>query len=205
VSTACPICGARELVEFSGRPAARCSGCNALERHRALASSNERLLGCGAGQAALEIGPLNERVFGGFLRERGWGYTSVDRSRRGNALDPRAVGFIDFEADARDLSALPDDSVQLVLAQHVIEEIPEYETALAEMARVLGAGGSALLEIPFDPSRSRSERQDADGFGNVWRFGADLPDVVGGYFDELDVQPMAEGAYSGHLLVCRKA
>jgi SAM-dependent methyltransferase len=202
---ACPVCGSSELVEFAQRPAALCATCGSLERHRALVRSQAHVLAAGAGHRALEIGPLNPRVFGDFLRERGWIYTSVDQSRRGNARDPRAVGFIDFEADARDLSAFPDGSLQLLLAQHVIEEIPDYEGALAEISRVLGAGASALLEIPFNAGLAHSECQQADGFGNVWRFGADLPDVVRRHFDELSVIEMAEGSYSGHLLVCRKA
>jgi SAM-dependent methyltransferase len=204
VSAGCPVCGAGKLVEFSQRPQALCVTCGALERHRALARSQVLLLANGHGRRVLEIGPLNPRVFGDFLRERGWGYTSVDQSRRGNERDPRAVGFIDFEADARDLSAFPDASLHLIMAQHVIEEILDYESALAEISRALGAGGSALLEIPFDPGCLRSERQEADGFGNVWRFGADLPDVVRRHFDDLSVLRMAEGVYSGHLLVCRK-
>jgi SAM-dependent methyltransferase len=200
----CPICQGSELVEFSQRPAALCATCGALERHRALARTQAQLRAPGAGRRALEIGPLNPRVFGEYLREHGWGYTSVDQSRHGNARDPRAVGFIDFEADARDLSAFPDATFALLLAQHVIEEILDYERALTEIARVLDAGGHALLEIPFDPVRPSSERQPADGFGNVWRFGADLPEVVRRHFGALDVLAMAEGVYTGHLLVCRK-
>jgi SAM-dependent methyltransferase len=205
VSPACPICDSAELVEFAQRPAALCTGCGALERHRALVCSQAEVLAYGARRGALEIGPLNERVFGGYLREREWVYTAVDQSRRGNASDPRAVGFIDFEADARDLSAFDDGSLQLLLAQHVIEEIADYETALGEIARVLGSGGMALLEIPFDPSRPRSESQQADGFGNVWRFGADLPEIVARHFDEVDVVAISEGVYTGHLLVCGKS
>lgn len=204
MSAGCPICGSEELVEYAQRPAALCVACGALERHRALVRSHGAELSAGAGRRALEIGPLNERVFGTFLRDRGWLYTCVDQSRRGNARDPRAVGFIDFEADARDLSAFADGALALLLAQHVIEEIPDYEAALGEIARVLGAGGLALLEIPFDPVRPHSERQEADGFGNVWRFGADLPEVVRRHFDELSVVAVSEGAYSGHLLACRK-
>jgi SAM-dependent methyltransferase len=204
VSASCPICDSSELAEHAGRPRALCANCGALERHRALARSQARVLEHGEGDKALEIGPLNERVFGEFLSERGWEYTSVDQSRRGNVRDPRAVGFIDFEADARDLSAFADDALRLLMAQHVIEEISDYEAALAEIGRVVGPGGCALLEIPFDPGKERSERQEADGFGNVWRFGADLPRVVSGHFDRLDVVDLAEGVYRGRLLVCRK-
>jgi SAM-dependent methyltransferase len=205
LSAPCPICGSLELVDFADRPTALCSVCSALERHRELARSQAELLDRGAGRSALEIGPLNPRVFGRHLAERGWRYTSTDQSRRGSPVDPRDTSFIDLEADLCDLSALGDDSVELVLTQHVIEEIAEYRTALAELSRVLAPAGTALLEIPFDPAREHSERREMDRYGNVWRFGADLPEVVGEYFAQVEVVGLAEGAYSGRLLVCGQA
>ncbi|HST55763.1 MAG TPA: methyltransferase domain-containing protein [Solirubrobacteraceae bacterium] len=202
--SACPICGSLDLVEFSGRPTARCSGCSALERHRKLARAHLGLLEQGEGQRALEVGPLNQRVFGEFLREHGWQYTAIDQSRRGNPLDPRDTGFVDLEADLCDLTAFAADSIQLLLAQHVIEEIPDYRRAFAEIARVLAPNGTALLEIPHDPARPRSESQPPGAFGNVWRFGADLPDVAREHFGEVDVLSYREGGFRGQLLTCRK-
>jgi SAM-dependent methyltransferase len=199
----CPICASSRLVEFGGRPQGRCADCGALERQRLLARAQAQTLADGAGRRAVEVGPLNKRVFGDFLRSHGWDYTSIDQSRTGHANDPRAVDFIDREADLRDLSFLDSDSVALVLAQHVIEEIPEYELALAEIARVLARDGTALLEIPFDARSPSSARKDADRFGNVWRFGADLPDTVRRFFGAVAVVDLAEGAYAGSLLVCR--
>jgi SAM-dependent methyltransferase len=203
VSTVCPICGSAELVEFNGRPAARCTSCGALERHRKLARSQAGLLAGGEGRQALEIGPLNAWVFGRYLRERGWRYVGADRWRRGNPADPRDTSFIDLEVDLCDLSMFEDRSMHLVLAQHVIEEIPEYRRAFAEVARVLADDGVALLEIPFDSTSPGSERQPVDGFGNVWRFGADLPDVVRRHFAEVDVLSYLEDHHRGQLLVCR--
>ena len=95
--------------------------------------------------------------------------------------------------------------MHLVLVQHVIEEIPEYRRAFEEIARVLADDGVALLEVPFDPASPRSERQPLDGFGNVWRFGADLPDVGRQHFAEVDVVSYREGHHRGQLLVCRAA
>jgi SAM-dependent methyltransferase len=203
VSGVCPICGSSDLVEFSGRPAARCAECGALERHRKLARLHAELFEAGAGRCALEIGPLNLRVFGQYLSERGWTYTSVDQSRRGSPFDPRDTAFVDQEADACDLSFLGDDSVQLVLTQHVIEEIPDYRGALAEIARVLADDGVALLEIPFDPTHPHSESHAPNAFGNVWRFGSELPDVAREYFGEVDVLSYQEGGHRGQLFICR--
>jgi hypothetical protein len=200
---ACPICGGGELVEFAGRPRARCVDCDALERHRALALQMRELLREGDGRQALEAGPASPRVFGEFLRERGWCYQSIDQSRSGHPNDPRVVGFIDHEADLCDLSLLDSDAIDLVIAQHVIEEIPAFETALAEVARVLSAHGTALMEIPFDPKLERSERHPPNRFGNVWRFGADLPTVVRRHFASVELVPLREGSSEGRLLVCR--
>jgi SAM-dependent methyltransferase len=197
---ACPICGSTERREALGRTAALCGGCGALERHRALVRECAALLDRGGN--CLEAGPANRRVYGEFLRERGWTYRSLDRWRTGNPNDPRAVGFVDHEADLTDLSAFADGEFDLFVAQHVIEEIEDYERALDEVARVLGPGGTALLEIPFDPARQRSERQPPDHFGNVWNFGADLLDELRARFGGVETVTLEEGAYRGTLLVC---
>jgi SAM-dependent methyltransferase len=196
----CPICGSSERRDALGREAALCEGCGALERHRALARECAPLLA--GGGSALEAGPANRRVYGEFLRERGWTYRSLDRWRTGNPNDPRAVGFVDHEADLTDLSIFADGEFDLFLAQHVIEEIEDYGRALDEIARVLGPGGTALLEIPFDPGRERSERQPPDHFGNVWSFGADLLDELRTRFAEVETVTLEEGGYRGTLLVC---
>ena len=205
MTTSCPICGSTELTDFSSRPRALCVQCGALERQRALAVAFGPLFEAGEGREVLEIGPLNATVFGDYLRARGWRYVSADRSRRGNPHDPRDVSFIDIESDARKLSKIRNGTMDLVIAQHVIEEIPEYERAISEVSRVLHGSGSALLEIPFDPSRLRSEPHQPDGFGNVWRFGADLPETVRKYFAHVDIVSLAEQSFTGRLLACRKS
>lgn len=196
----CPICGSTERREAMGRAAALCPGCGSLERHRALARACAELLGRGG--RCLEAGPASPRVFGGFLAARGWDYTSVDRWRTGNPHDPRAVPFVDHEVDLRDLSLFADGEFDLFVAQHVIEEIEDYERALDEIARVLRRGGTALLEIPFDPSRPDSRRQPPDHFGNVWAFGADLLGELEARFGTVEQVRLREGAYRGTLLVC---
>jgi SAM-dependent methyltransferase len=199
----CPFCGSTDRVEYAGRPLARCPECNAMERHRKLVRSQAHLLDRGVGRGALEVGPLNPRVFGEYLRARGWRYTSIDQSRRGNPVDPRDTSFVDREVDLCDLAPFADGSVGLVIAQHVIEEIVEYRVALAEIARVLHGGGVALLEVPFDPTRRESESQPPGAYGNVWRFGSELPDVMRKHFDEVDVLAYRESRHGGQLFICR--
>jgi SAM-dependent methyltransferase len=201
-TTACPICGCDRFIEHAGRPLARCGGCDSLERHRALVRSNAARLDHGRGRSAIEIGPLNRRVFGDHLRERGWRYIGIDGSRAGNPHDPRSVDFIDYETDARELAPIADRAMWLVIVQHVLEEIDEYDRALAAIARVLAPDGTALLEIPFDPERPDSAHHPPDRFGNVWSFGRDLLDVVHQHFDTIEVVEYAEGVSRGRFLVC---
>ena len=176
-----------------------------MERHRKLVISQAHLLDRGDGRHAVEVGPLNPLVFGEYLRKRGWRYTSIDQSHRGNPVDPRDTGFVDLQVNLCDLAPFADGSVQLLIAQHVIEEIVEYRRAIGEIARVLHGGGVALLEIPFDPARRESISQPPAAYGNVWRFGTELPDQVREHFDEVDVLSYREGRHGGHLFICRTA
>jgi SAM-dependent methyltransferase len=198
----CPICGSTDRREAMEREAALCPGCGSLERHRALARSCAALFADGGGRCCLEAGPANPRVFGAHLEKLAWRYRSIDRWRTGNPHDPRAASFVDEETDLRDLSIFADGEFDLFIAQHVLEEIEGYERALDEIARVVRTGGTALLEIPFDRRRERSQPQPPDHFGNVWAFGAELLDQLRARFAEVREQPLAEGAYSGTLLVC---
>jgi SAM-dependent methyltransferase len=183
------------------RPAARCLECGGLERHRALVFAVGSLLQDGTDRSCLEAGPLNAHVFGRYLGERGWRYTSVDRWRTGHPNDPRNASFVEHEAD---LTALPfpADQFDAFMVQHVIEEIDDYEAALREIARVVKPGGYAFIEAPIDQGRAESERQPADRYGNVWRFGRDLPERVGQAFGRVEVVPLREGGYAGTLLAC---
>jgi SAM-dependent methyltransferase len=185
-----------------GRPMAVCSSCGALERHRALVRTQESFLEQTQGGTCLEAGPATDYVFGGYLRERGWEYQSLDRWRTGNPHDPRSVGFVDRETDLCDLSMFPNGDFDLFIAQHVIEEIDDYRQALNEIERVIGPRGTALLEIPFDPSRARSEHHPPDHFGNVWEFGADLLDELRKRFAKVEMVALEEETYRGTLLVC---
>lgn len=50
--------------------------------------------------------------------------------------------------DATNIS-FPDETFDLVLANHILEHIPDYKKALHEIWRVLRPGGTAILQTPF--------------------------------------------------------
>ncbi len=199
----CGFCGSRERADFSGRAGVLCLGCGSLERHRALLRTMGAEVMNGAGRTAIEIAPLNEIVSGATLRDWGWQYTGIDQSRTGSAHDPRQIGFIDYEADVRRLDRIADQAVELIVLQCVLEEVAEVDAALAELARVLAPSGRAFLEIPFSPRIPTSVTQPPDHFGDVWKFGADLPDRVRRHFPAVDVVGQEEGEYFGRVCVCR--
>lgn len=57
------------------------------------------------------------------------------------------------DIDRLDITAIayPDDCFDLVLANHVMEHVPDDMTALAEVRRVLKSGGYAILQTPYSP------------------------------------------------------
>lgn len=182
----CPVCGAvddRLAPGPGGRPSASCRTCQSLERQRLLAL----LLGAFAKQAllgrtVLDVAPSPQ--MSALIRELNpAAYLGVD-------FDPKADGrLVDVVASLTDLPLAPD-SVGLMVCYHVLEHIPDDLAAMREIARVLPAGGVALVQVPWrpgptdeDPSASPQER--------LRRFGQ--ADHVRWYGDEFDERLSASG------------
>lgn len=117
----CPWCGAHDR-----------------ERHLVLYLRAKRLLPLPAGLCILHFAP--ERHLAGILADSG-----PERYVRGD-LFPAAptVEKIDITA-----IAYPDATFDLVLANHVLEHVPDDARALAEVWRVLKPGGHAVLQTPY--------------------------------------------------------
>lgn len=202
----CPLCGADELVAYHDRPAAACARCGALERQRALAIDLGDALVVSGGGRCLEVAPLNAWVFGGFLRERGWRYESLDKRSLRERSDPGGFDdFIDHDRDLADLAGLPTGGYELLILQHVLEQVVDYRAALEEIARVIEAGGGrALLEIP-GYSQARTELKSLDRYDNRWTFGDDLIEDLERRFGTVERRSTALGRYRGSFLVCTSA
>jgi SAM-dependent methyltransferase len=202
-ATACRVCGEDALRDHAGRRFAHCASCGALERHRALVAGFARELSDGRGRRALEVGPVSPTCFKGYLTSRGWTHVSMDKWSTGNPHDRRDVRFVDFELDLVDMHPFTDATFDLVIAQHVIEEIPDYVQALDEIRRVLAPGGVALLEIPYDPGRRESSERPPNHFGNVWEFGTDLVESLAARFEQVEAHALQEYDYRGEIFACR--
>lgn len=127
------------------RPNALSPGTLSLERHRALWLYMQRHTGWwNSPKEVLHIAP--EQIFHRLFRQNPqWHVTAVDLH------SPLA----DIKAD---ITALPfdDNRFDLVFCNHVLEHIPDDRAAMRELYRVLKPGGTAVLQIPLDPSRKKT-------------------------------------------------
>lgn len=171
----CPICGnhAETFLPFgvNRRENALCPHCNSLERHRLLwLYLKERTSFFTKGWKVLDVAPVRlfSELWSDFFGED---YFSIDLE------SPVAKAKMDLT----DLK-FPDGFFNCIICYHVLEHIPEEQTALAEIARVLRDDGFGILQVPIfsgntfeDPSvTSPKERERLFGQADhVRRYGTD--------------------------------
>jgi len=100
-------------------------------------------------------------------------------------LSPSRPGIERMDLQALDL---PDESISIVICNHVLEHVGDPDRALSEIARVLRPGGIAILQTPWSPSLRKTLEAEVDSdaarellFGqadHVRLFGRDLFDYV---------------------------
>ena len=121
-----------------------CPNCGATdrERHLYLYMKELGLLQKLAAKKMLVIAPEAQLV--GSLRKFGVDLTLGDAYPEsfGSALE--LVRRIDL-TDTR----LPENEFDIVMANHVLEHIPDYKQAISEIYRILVSGGIAILQTPF--------------------------------------------------------
>jgi SAM-dependent methyltransferase len=155
----CPCCGDRfrAFRPRDDRPDARCPGCNSYERHRVLWMWMRDRAGIFSEQLdVLHIAP--EAVFESRMR------ALPNLRYTGGDLFP--VG----EQVRVDLNEIPfgEGTFDLVICNHVLDEIPDDRLALREIHRVLRPGGRLITQTAVhldrestfeDPSLSPEERR----------------------------------------------
>ena len=140
----CPCCEGRfrAFRPRSGRPDARCPRCDSYERHRVLwlwlrdrsGLLEQRL-------DVLHIAP--EPVFESRLRALpNLGYTGSDLFPSGEQV----------RVDLTDIP-FPEGSFDVVICNHVLDEIPDDRLAIREIHRVLRPDGRLISQTPVEPGR----------------------------------------------------
>lgn len=135
----CPICQYEgPMKPFFGAKAVRydahCPSCGSRERHRFLKlwmDTDPR--GASFGDL-VHFAPENELI--ALLRARAQSYRTAD-------IEP---GRADLVLNLEEID-LPDASVDVVMANHVLEHV-DHEKALREIRRILRPGGFAILTTP---------------------------------------------------------
>jgi GT2 family glycosyltransferase/peptidoglycan/xylan/chitin deacetylase (PgdA/CDA1 family)/SAM-dependent methyltransferase len=172
----CGICGYRggRFLDMGQRRNVRCPQCHSLERQRALWFLLNREAYIAPGKRVLEISPLNKSLFRDYFTRLGCSYVCCDKWRSGNPLDRRDVSWIDLQSDVTQLP-FANKAFDLVVMQHVIEEVRNDAAAFSEISRVLADNGTAVLEIPYNRHVFKTEEYAVPGkFGNVRQYGADV-------------------------------
>jgi hypothetical protein len=147
----CPICGYHGVFIAVGHPArwdARCLNCGSRERHRLLhlwitEGGGDRL----AGKRILHFAP--EKIVMRRMRDNTL-YETADLMQQG----------VTHKVDITRVP-LPDAGYDVVMANHVLEHIPDDRQAMRELFRLLKPGGFALLTVPVNASRQQTYENPA--------------------------------------------
>jgi SAM-dependent methyltransferase len=117
-----------------------CPHCMSKNRERLIKAVIQTWLPA-AGKNILHFSP--ERHLYGYLKETA-SVTTVDITPGFYIGIDRSITY----ADATDLP-FPDANFDIVIANHILEHIPEDHKAMKEMYRVLRPGGTAVLQVPY--------------------------------------------------------
>lgn len=162
----CPVCDSvitRWAVGPKNRPNERCPRCGSVNRNRLLVLGLDALDPLlRSSSVLLDVAP--SRCMIPKLRERVGvsGYISFDLG-----LDERPVDVYG------DLTQLPfvDGSIDVLVAFHVLEHIPDDRLAMREIRRVIGDRGIAVLQVPFRLGAPTDEDPAAGSKERIARFG----------------------------------
>jgi SAM-dependent methyltransferase len=179
IRIACPICGFVGHFRSTGyrpiRQDARCPKCLSLERHRllwlALHQGGTFML---AGKDVLHVAPE------AFIRK------AAPQMRSYKTGDFSPWPGVDMKIDLCAID-LPDASYDAVIANHVLEHVPDDMKAMREVFRVLRPGGLFVVTVPqvlgwertFEDPSITTPRERSAYFGqwdHVRLYGRDIED-----------------------------
>jgi SAM-dependent methyltransferase len=144
----CNVCNRKYagFFPYLNRANAQCPNCGSLERTRLIYRFITELELLRPGSKMLHIAP-EAALFQKFKTLLGDGYLPADKFEEGYTY-PNGTLNMDITA-----IELPDNSMDMVMAIHVLEHVPDDAKALREVYRVLKPGGVAILQVPYEADR----------------------------------------------------
>jgi SAM-dependent methyltransferase len=142
----CPVCESRfrKFLPFGNAGAENrlCPKCLSLERHRLLwMFLKNKTDFFSAPRKVLHIAP-EQAFLKRFKKMPNLNYLTADLE------SPIADVHMDIQQ-----MPFKNDEFDLVMANHVLEHIPDEPKAIREVFRVLKSGGMAIMLVPIDPAR----------------------------------------------------
>ena len=154
-----------------------CPNCDSRSRHRGLIFLYHSVLQTKTKIRILHFAP--ESFFRDYIKD----YKS-------NKYFTTDYNMLDVDFPNEDIQNLKFDnfSFDLVLANHVLEHIPDDKKALLEIARILRPGGMAILTVPGDWRRPNTIfYPNLDYNGHYRDYGLDILEMMGAIFSEVTI------------------
>jgi hypothetical protein len=161
---ACNICGGTRFVPGPGgrmsitKRAPVCEGCGSFERHRAFRSIFDKIRSPAYKKLSCLSFNKDRSIAGGWFKTARYGDP---------ATDPLDVQSLD----------LPDESVDVVVCNHVLNSVPDYKQGLAELTRIVSRTGYIFLSFANPHYRKITEDwgyPKPKQHGHYRVFGADI-------------------------------
>lgn len=153
-----------------------CPGCGSFDRHRQLVLGVRDELAARQGWTPdVMVGFSLSTAMRFLLEHEGLARcfrTDIDADDRRFAPD--------VVADLRN-APFSTGALDWVFCSHVLEHVPELELCVDEIFRLLKPGGTAWIQVPFEPGRAHSRRIEIDphrAHAHAWQFAPDFGSLL---------------------------
>ena len=183
----CNVCGweGRRFISDTWHRYINCPGCMLGIRQRLFFAALENISNVGLGRIIRDKRVLHfapEEA----VANRISGFTQLYKTADYFRTD------CDYRIDISNMPVIADKAFDTVIACDVLEHVPDYRAALAEIFRILSPGGTAVFTVPQkdhldktleDPAVSTPEEREREygQFDHLRIFGRDFTEILGNH------------------------